>query len=126
MDLFERLVAQEGQEFLGWRRVKTDASSWVKALGSRAGDVARFRRQKRQPGRRRAVRAQALCHPQRFEKEIEDSGLDDHKYFYFSSLSCRTLVYKRECSRPNSLAGISPTISATRYVRALCACSIRA
>ena len=30
----------------------------------------------------------------RFEKEIEDSGLDDRKYFYFSSLSCRTLVYK--------------------------------
>ena len=30
----------------------------------------------------------------RFENEIEDSGLDDHKYFYFSSLSCRTLVYK--------------------------------
>ena len=30
----------------------------------------------------------------RFENEIEESGLDDHKYFYFSSLSCRTLVYK--------------------------------
>ncbi len=30
----------------------------------------------------------------RFEKEIEESGLDDHKYFYFSSLSCQTLVYK--------------------------------
>ena len=30
----------------------------------------------------------------RFETEIESSGLDDHKYFYFASLSCRTLVYK--------------------------------
>ena len=30
----------------------------------------------------------------RFETEIAESGLDDHKYFYFSSLSCRTLVYK--------------------------------
>ena len=30
----------------------------------------------------------------RFEAEIADSGLDDHKFFYFSSLSCRTLVYK--------------------------------
>ena len=30
----------------------------------------------------------------RFESAIEESGLDDHKYFYFSSLSCRTLVYK--------------------------------
>ena len=30
----------------------------------------------------------------RFENEIRKAGLDDHKYFYFSSLSCRTLVYK--------------------------------
>ena len=30
----------------------------------------------------------------RFESEIEASGLDDHRYFYFASLSCRTLVYK--------------------------------
>ena len=30
----------------------------------------------------------------RFESEIETSGLDDHKFFYFASLSCRTLVYK--------------------------------
>ena len=30
----------------------------------------------------------------RFESEISKAGLDDHKYFYFSSLSCRTLVYK--------------------------------
>ncbi len=30
----------------------------------------------------------------RFEKAIEVSGLEDHKFFYFASLSCRTLVYK--------------------------------
>ncbi len=30
----------------------------------------------------------------RFEREIEDSGLDDHKFFYFCSLSSRTVVYK--------------------------------
>src|SRR5262249_34932322 len=30
----------------------------------------------------------------RFESAIETSGLDDHKFFYFASLSCRTLVYK--------------------------------
>ena len=30
----------------------------------------------------------------RFENEIRKAGLDDHRYFYFSSLSCRTLVYK--------------------------------
>jgi glutamate synthase (ferredoxin) len=30
----------------------------------------------------------------RFETEIEESGLDDSKYFYFASLSSPTLVYK--------------------------------
>src|SRR5205807_792008 len=30
----------------------------------------------------------------RFETKIERSGLDDRKFFYFSSLSCRTVVYK--------------------------------
>jgi hypothetical protein len=29
----------------------------------------------------------------RFEREIEDSRLDDHKFYYFANLSCRTLVY---------------------------------
>ncbi len=30
----------------------------------------------------------------RFERAIAKSGLDDHKFFYFASLSSRTLVYK--------------------------------
>ena len=30
----------------------------------------------------------------KFETAIEVSGLADHKFFYFPSLSCRTLVYK--------------------------------
>jgi glutamate synthase (NADPH/NADH) large chain len=30
----------------------------------------------------------------RFETAIEESGLDDRRFFYFSSLSCRMLVYK--------------------------------
>ncbi len=95
MELFERLVAEEGQEFLGWRRVKTDASSLGESArqvepvmwhafvgrGARLGDAERFERK-------------LYVIRKRFEKEIEDSGLDDHKYFYFSSLSCRTLVYK--------------------------------
>ena len=38
----------------------------------------------------------------RFESAIASSGLDDHKYFYFSSLSCRTLVYKGMLT-PNQL-----------------------
>ncbi len=95
MELFERIVAEEGQTFLGWRPVETDGSTlgegaravepllWHAMVGRGAGasDPEAFERK-------------LYVIRKRFEKEIEDSGLDDHKYFYFSSLSCRTLVYK--------------------------------
>ncbi|MHB1558974.1 MAG: glutamate synthase large subunit [Isosphaeraceae bacterium] len=92
--LFERIVAEEGQYFLGWRRIPTDSS----ILGEGAGSV--------EPvmfhafiGRDLALDADRFERKlyvirKRFEKEVEDSGLDDHKFSYFASLSCRTLVYK--------------------------------
>ena len=81
--------------FLGWRRLKTDNSplgdgaksvepSVFHALigrGPSTGDADAFERK-------------LYVLRKRFETEIEDSGLDDHKFFYFPSLSCRTLVYK--------------------------------
>jgi glutamate synthase (ferredoxin) len=95
MQLVERIVAEEGQPFLGWRRLKTDGST----LGESARSV--------EPGMWQAVIGRSprcldsdaferklFVIRKRFETEIENSGLDDHKYFYFPSLSCRTLVYK--------------------------------
>ncbi|HWE35512.1 MAG TPA: glutamate synthase large subunit [Isosphaeraceae bacterium] len=91
--LFEEIVAEEGQRFLGWRRLKTDNSSLgegAKAVepamfhafvGSNFDDPDRFERK-------------LYVIRKRFESAIESSGLDDHRFFYFSSLSCRTLVYK--------------------------------
>ena len=95
MELFERLVAEEGQVFLGWRRVKTDASS----LGESARQVEpvmwhAFVGKSATMSNAEQFERKLYVIRKRFEKEIEDSGLDDHKYFYFSSLSCRTLVYK--------------------------------
>ncbi len=95
MEHFERIVAEEGQELLGWRPIKTDASSlgesarrvepvmWHAFIGRgrASSDADRFERK-------------LYVIRKRFEKEIEELGLDDHKFFYFSSLSCRTLVYK--------------------------------
>src|SRR5262249_9318779 len=95
MALFERIVAEENREFLGWRRIATNAASlgesaravepvmwhaFVGPGGSR-DDAERFERK-------------LYVIRKRFEGAIETSGLDDHKYFYFASLSCRTLVYK--------------------------------
>ncbi|MEA2629824.1 MAG: glutamate synthase large chain, partial [Chloroflexota bacterium] len=93
--LFERIVAEEGQVFLGWRRLKTDNSSLGETAraveptmfhaligrGSKIRDDDQFERK-------------LYVIRKVFESRIERSGLEDHKYFYFSSLSCRTLVYK--------------------------------
>ncbi len=94
-ELFQELVAQEGQSFLGWRRIETNSASLGESAcaveprmwhafvgrGPRFDNVDRFERK-------------LYVIRKRFEDEIRKAGLDDHKYFYFSSLSCRTLVYK--------------------------------
>ena len=95
MALFEKIVAQEGLTFLGWRRLVTNNAS----LGQGARSV--------EPAVYHAFVGRGLANRdddrferklyvirKRFEREIEDSGLDDHKFFYFCSLSSRTLVYK--------------------------------
>jgi glutamate synthase (NADPH) large chain len=94
-ELFQEIVAQEGQSFLGWRRIETDNSSLGESAraveplmwhafvgrGPRVVETDRFERK-------------LYVIRKRFENEIRKAGLDDHRYFYFSSLSCRTLVYK--------------------------------
>jgi glutamate synthase (ferredoxin) len=90
---FERIVRDEGQTFLGWRRLTTDNSTLgdgAKAvepvvyqgyIGSSYGDdTSRFERK-------------LYVIRKRFEAENVETG-DDQKYFYFPSLSCRTVVYK--------------------------------
>ena len=95
MALFEKIVAQEGQVFLGWRRLRTDNSPL--GLGARSVEPAIFHAF---VGRGPKVadddgfERKLYVIRKRFEREIEDSGLDDHKFFYFCSLSSRTLVYK--------------------------------
>ena len=93
--LFEKIVVEEGQAFLGWRSLTTDNSSlgdtakhvepvMYHALIGRAGwatDEDRFERK-------------LYVIRKRFESAIGKSGLEDRKFFYFASLSCRTLVYK--------------------------------
>jgi glutamate synthase (ferredoxin) len=121
MDLFERLVAEEGQAFLGWRRVRTDGSAlgesarqvepviWHAFLGRSPalGDGERFERK-------------LYVIRKRFEKEIEESGLDDHKYFYFSSLSCRTLVYKGMLTTEQLGSYFADDLSDPLFKSALC------
>ncbi|NBX34758.1 glutamate synthase subunit alpha, partial [bacterium] len=90
---FEAIVKAEGLTFLGWRDVPTDNSS----LGATA--------QKSEPRVRQAFigRPAALATDQDFERklfivskqahyQLRVSGKDE--FYYASSLSCRTLIYK--------------------------------
>ncbi len=93
--LFEDIVSEEGQVFLGWRPLKTDNS--LLGRSAKAVEPAMFQAF---VGRGPQVVDADSFEPKlyvirkRFESVIETSGLDDHKFFYFSSLSCRTVVYK--------------------------------
>jgi glutamate synthase (NADPH) large chain len=103
--LFARIVTDEGQELLGWRRLKTDGSS----LGESARDVepamwhAIVKRGPRVADTD-AFERKLYVIRKRFEQQIREQGRDDQKHFYFASLSCRTLVYKGMLT-PEQLGG---------------------
>jgi glutamate synthase domain-containing protein 2/glutamate synthase domain-containing protein 1/glutamate synthase domain-containing protein 3 len=91
--LFERIVEEEGLRVLGWRPVPTDNSS----LGETAKASEPFMEQVF------IERSEAVADEQAFERKlyvirkrshsaIRPTGIDP--YWYATSLSCRTLVYK--------------------------------
>ncbi len=93
--LFEQIVADEGQKFLGWRPLPTENSS----LGQTALDV--------EPDMEQAFIAwgdnirdadqferKLYVIRRRFENIAAKSDLEQKGFFYFPSLSCYTIVYK--------------------------------
>ena len=91
--LFQRIVSEEGVEVIGWRVVPTDNS----LLGetAKAGEpLVRqifFRRNAACPDED-AFNRKLYVVKQRALHEIRDKGVDP--FWYFSSMSTRTLVYK--------------------------------
>jgi glutamate synthase (NADPH) large chain len=121
MTLFERLVTEEGQVFLGWRKLKTDNSmvgdsaravepQMYHALVGRGPRVANAD----------AFERKLFVIRKRFETEIERSGLEDRKFFYFASLSCRTLVYKGMLTPDQVPAYFADDLGDPRLKSALC------
>jgi glutamate synthase (NADPH/NADH) large chain len=93
--LFEKVVREEGQRLLGWRRVPTDAS--------KCGDLARkvmpeIRQIFIAPGRgvddADALERRLYVIRKRVERAVRGSDLRDSETFYIPSLSCRTITYK--------------------------------
>jgi glutamate synthase (ferredoxin) len=91
--IFETIVAEEGQQVLGWRDVPTDNSS----LGNTAKSSEPFMEQVF------IQRAADLADDKAFERKLYVIRKRSHNairaphidpYWYPSSLSCRTIVYK--------------------------------
>ena len=92
---FEQIVQSEGQIFLGWRTVPTVNAS----LGETAKSSEPFIRQifiGRRPGSadEMAFERKLYVIRKRAYNEIRKSTMDGAEYWYVSSLSQRTLVYK--------------------------------
>ena len=95
MDIFTKIVVEEGQQFLGWRPLVTDNA--LLGASAQAVEPKMFHALVGRGPRTKdadAFERKLFVIRKRFEAEIAESGLDDHKFFYFSSLSCRTVVYK--------------------------------
>lgn len=96
MSAFERIVEEEGQIVLGWRKVPTDNST----LGSTSKYVEPVIRQIFiKKGELRATDEWAFERKlytirKRIGVEIRASGINQAPYFYIPSLSARTFVYK--------------------------------
>src|SRR5262249_40223283 len=119
--LFEKIVADEGQTFLGWRRLHTDNSS----LGESARRVepAMFHAFVGRGPKVKdddAFERKLFVIRKSFEEAIRLSGLEDYRFFYFSSLSCRTLVYKGMLTPEQIPSYFSDDLGDERLASALC------
>jgi glutamate synthase (NADPH) large chain len=95
MALFAALVEEEGQHLLGWRRVPTNnATVGASALAVEPAVIQAFIGRGAEIADGDDFERKLYVIRKRFEKAITRSGIQDHEYFYFSSLSCRTIVYK--------------------------------
>jgi glutamate synthase (ferredoxin) len=115
--VFERIVAEEGQQVLGWRKVPTDDT----ALGSTAVSVEPIFRQVligRGPGMPppgdsaegdAAFERKLFVIRKRVEHAVDALGCDHRGYFFIVSLSSRTLVYKGMLAA-NQIAGMFPDL----------------
>jgi glutamate synthase (ferredoxin) len=93
--LFQAIVTEEGQRFLGWRTVPTSNVS----LGATARESEPFMRQVfigRNPKLKddMAFERKLFVIRKRAANEIRRGGFKGSEYFYIASLSYKTLVYK--------------------------------
>ncbi|MEP7214822.1 MAG: glutamate synthase central domain-containing protein, partial [Anaerolineaceae bacterium] len=95
MALFAAIVEEEGQHLLGWREVPTDNSMiGASALAVEPSMHHVFVGRGVGLADDDAFERRLYVIRKRFEKAIKRWGIKNDEFFYFPSLSCRTLVYK--------------------------------
>ncbi len=93
--IFENIVVEEGQKFLGWRAVPTrNASLGAGARGSEPVVQQAFVRRNARLADEPAFERKLYVIRKRAERAIRYSGVKGGHWFYVPSFSCRTLVYK--------------------------------
>ncbi len=93
--LFAAIVEEEGQHLLGWREVPTNNSSLgASALVAEPAVFQVFIGRAKEVASEDDFERRLYIIRKRFEKAIDRWGVRDSEWFYFSSLSCRTFVYK--------------------------------
>jgi glutamate synthase (ferredoxin) len=109
--IIERIIAEEGQKCLGWRKVPTDNMY----LGETAKQFEPFVRQVF-IGRGAAIKDDLAFERKLFvirrraENAIRYAGLAGGDFFYVPSMSCRTLIYKGMLT-PRQVSTFYPDLS---------------
>jgi len=117
--LLTAIVEEEGQHLLGWRDVPTnnsDVGATARAVEPSMLHV--FIGRDSQVADDDAFERKLYVIRKRFEKAIARYGIEDHEYFYFASLSCRTLVYKGMLTA-TQLRAYFPDLGDPRLISAL-------
>ncbi len=119
MALFTAIVEEEGQHLLGWREVPTDnAMLGATALAAEPAVYQVFVGRGSRVGSDDDFERKLYVIRKRFEKALDRWGIRDAEWFYFSSLSCRTLVYKGMLTAMQ-LRGYYPDLSNRHMISAL-------
>ena len=115
--LFESIIQEEGQEFLGWR----DVPAKEEQIGSQARTTLPYIRQ--------FFIARDLLNEAQFERKlyvirnrisraVQESAIRGKEHVYISSLSCNTIVYKGMLL-PDQVSKFYPDLADPTFVSAL-------
>jgi glutamate synthase domain-containing protein 2/glutamate synthase domain-containing protein 1/glutamate synthase domain-containing protein 3 len=117
--IFEKVVRDEGQTLIGWRRVPIDPGALGPVARSALPDVRQvFISAGRAAGDPDALERKLYTIRKRVEQKVRTSRMPESERFYVPSLSSRTIVYKG-LLLPEQIPGFYHDLVDSRFVSAL-------